>query len=428
LYDIDNPRLRQLVIRKNAEDLKDWEDRAMVMYSGMGAKFTGKPLTIEFPSGAKIVTGHLKDDKAYTKYQGHEYQRMLIEELNQIPREEHYLKLISSCRSTIPGLPAKIFATTNPGGVGHTWVKKRFVDPSRPMSEFRDLISGRSRVYIPATVDDNPTLMQNDPDYVRFLESLPPDLKAQWRYGSWETQKVKGAYFADDIAQAQKEDRICELAFLPYDQVDVWWDLGVNDVQVAWFGQLKGDQIRLIDLAHDNSKGFDYYLQMLREKGYKYGTMYLPHDGNKRSPDSLRTFSDALKGAGYNVVVIPRTTDKNRDIQTARTIFPRCWFNATTCAEGLEALTNYRRNWNEERGAFEDHPYHDWSSNFADGFQALAVSLPKPRSNLQAEAYKTATKEYISDPNDFSPLTPINDGYKKAEEYSRQADLYLNSL
>lgn len=190
---IDNPRYRGLVIRKNSEDLKDWIDRARWMYSGLGAEFVGKPAEIRFPSGAKIVTGHLKDENAYEKYQGHEYQRMLIEELTQIPSEERYLKLISSCRSTVKDLDARVFCTTNPLGVGHQWVKKRFVDVTEPYKKHYDSVTGRSRIFIPGTVDDNPTLMQNDPDYIKFLDGLPEDLKKAWRHGSWDV--LAGMFF-----------------------------------------------------------------------------------------------------------------------------------------------------------------------------------------------------------------------------------------
>ena len=164
----------------------------------MGAEITGKPATIKFPSGAVIKCGHLKDDQAYTKYQGHEYQRMLIEELTQIPDEKRYLQLISSCRSTVEGLKARIFATTNPGGAGHFWVKSRFVDPSQPGEYFEDKSSGRLRLFIPATVDDNPALMKNDPDYVKFLDSLKQtdeQLWKAWRLGDWES--FAGQFFRE---------------------------------------------------------------------------------------------------------------------------------------------------------------------------------------------------------------------------------------
>ena len=188
------PQYRGLVIRKNADDLKDWIDRAHFAFRPYGAKKVGSPPEFRWPSGAKVRTGHLKDEDAYEKYQGHEYQRMLIEELTQIPTELRYLSLISSCRSTVDGLPAQIFATSNPGGPGHQWVKERFVSagaPNVPVVED----SGRTRIFIPATIADNPLLVKKDPDYVKFLDSLPPGLKEAWRDGSWDF--VVGAKFSE---------------------------------------------------------------------------------------------------------------------------------------------------------------------------------------------------------------------------------------
>ena len=184
---------RMLVIRRNADDLADWVDRAHKMYPY--AKITGKPATIKFPSGAVIRCGHLKDESAYTKYQGHEYQRILIEELTQIPSEESYLKLVSSCRSTIKGLAPKIFCTANPGGKGHQWVKKRFIQGHKPKVAFKGKGENRYRMYIPATIDNNPTLMKNDPEYVNFLDTLPEPLRSAWRHGDWDI--FAGQYFTE---------------------------------------------------------------------------------------------------------------------------------------------------------------------------------------------------------------------------------------
>lgn len=185
----DNPNYRALVLRRNAEDLKDWVDRANQLYSQLTNKGTkvGNPPEFKFESGAIIRTGHLKDDQAYTKYQGHEYHKILIEELTHIPDEKHYLRLLSSARSVIADLRPQVFLTTNPGGKGHMWVKERFVDPAQPGTTIWE--SGRSRVFIPATMDDNPTLMTNDPQYVANIEALKesdPETYRAWRFGDWE--------------------------------------------------------------------------------------------------------------------------------------------------------------------------------------------------------------------------------------------------
>lgn len=185
----ESPDARALVLRRNAEDLSDWIDRAQRMFTAVGAVKVGNPVIFRFPSGYVIRTGHLKDEDAYTKYQGHEYQRILIEELTQIPDEKRYKDLLSSARSTIDGISPKVFLTTNPGGAGHTWVKKRFkIGELEPGTPFRDAETGLSRIFISAKVEDNPVLMRKDPNYVKILEgyrSSDPERYKAWRNGDW---------------------------------------------------------------------------------------------------------------------------------------------------------------------------------------------------------------------------------------------------
>lgn len=371
LYNKDKAKARSLVIRRNATDLSDWLARARNMYQSLGAKFVGT--TIQFPSGYTIITGHLKDDNAYTKYQGHEYQMILLEELSQIPSEELYLKLIASARSTIPGVKAQVFCTSNPDGVGRFWVKRRFIENQIPLVPFPDPVSGRTRVYIPATVEDNPTLMENDPDYVAYLESLPPDLKAQWRYGSWDYTIVKGAIYGQDMIQAQKEDRIGFVPLLPYSEVYGIWDLGLSDKMVCWLFQIEGLKIRFIDLIDNDNKEWGFYVQELRNRGYTYGTMILPHDATKRDPKSLQSFEQFLNDNRFETYTVDRPRSKLTVIQRTRTIFPRLFFDVQKCEEGVRALEAYRRQWNETRNMYDDEPYHDWTSHYAD---ALGLTEP----------------------------------------------------
>lgn len=197
---IFNPEYRALVIRKNSDNLSDWESRARIFYRPLGAKITGKPPHIRFPSGAEINTGHLKDENAYTKYQGHEYHKILIEELTQIARESDFERLISSCRSTVPGLRPQVMSNANPGGAGHVWVKNRYVDVARNKTYYvpgtEDPISGQSltRIFIPARIYDNPSLMQNDPMYLQQLRSIKDvKLRAAWLDGDWST--FSGQFF-----------------------------------------------------------------------------------------------------------------------------------------------------------------------------------------------------------------------------------------
>lgn len=203
--ELDNflhPYYRGLVLRRHSEDLSDWVDRADAIYSRFGGKKRGRPPEWRFPSGAVIRTGHLRDQDAYTKYQGHEYQRMLIEEVQLIPSEALYERLLGSCRSIHPKLPSQIILTANPGGPGTAWLKARFVkvfdkEGNRVLYgvPFKDPLAGHWRIYIPATIDSNPTLVQNDPSYLAYLNSLPPALYKAWRYGDWDA--IEGSFFPE---------------------------------------------------------------------------------------------------------------------------------------------------------------------------------------------------------------------------------------
>lgn len=201
----NHPRYRALVLRKNVIDLQDWLDRAREFYQPFGARITEKPPVIEFPSGAKIVLGHLAEEDAYEKYQGQEFHRILIEELTQIPSELLYKRVLASCRSTfwderrgIKELRPQIFITTNPGGPGSGWVKKRFISARKPNgqqvkpNEEWKTEGGLSRIYIPARVTDNPYLSQ---DYVANLQDLPEPQRRAWLDGDWDA--LAGAYFTD---------------------------------------------------------------------------------------------------------------------------------------------------------------------------------------------------------------------------------------
>lgn len=185
---IRNPRYRGLVVRKQVKDLTDWIDKAKVMYRPLEANFVGNAqqgaVEIQFPWGSIIRTGHLRDRDAYQSYMGQEYQKVNFEELTQVAQEEWYLMVLASARSTIPGLKPQVWASANPGNIGHAWCKSRFVDVARN-KPYKDPKTGLYRVFIPFAVYDNPHIMQYNPEYVRYLEGLPEKLRAAWLDGDW---------------------------------------------------------------------------------------------------------------------------------------------------------------------------------------------------------------------------------------------------
>jgi hypothetical protein len=372
LYDVDHPKYRALVIRRNADDLKDWIDRARRMY--VKAEFAGNPAEIRFPSGAVIRTGHLKDENAYSKYQGHEYQKILIEELTHIPRESDYEKLLGSCRSTVPGIKPQVFATTNPDGPGYEWVKQRFSIPDEPKDIVMTRSGERTRVFIPSKVEDNPILTTADPGYVKYLESIKdPDLRRAWREGSWAGVQVEGAYYRDQVNQARAQGRITSV---PYDAnllVDTWWDLGVGDATSIGFFQRVGFEIRWIDYYESEGEGLAHYIEVLKSKSYTYGEHWFPHDIEVRELGSGKSRKETLENMGIVVNVVPNISIDD-GIQAVRGIFSRMWIDKDKCAEGIRALANYRKEFDERRGVWKSKPLHDWSSHCADMMRYRAVT------------------------------------------------------
>lgn len=188
---------RSLVLRRNSKDLLDWVDRAFYVYKTYGAKKSGDPrsqVVFTFPSGYKVITGHLKDPNSWDQFQGQQFQIILIEELTQIADKNVYIKLLASCRSTIPGLKPKVFCTTNPTGPGAIWVKEHWgiKDGLKPIiMEVGE--SQTKRAFIPAVCTDNPILVERDPQYIARLKALPEKLCQAWYYGRWDS--LIGTFF-----------------------------------------------------------------------------------------------------------------------------------------------------------------------------------------------------------------------------------------
>lgn len=376
LYNTDKEYYRALVVRKNADDLRDWIDRAEIFYKRVGAIVMGNPKEVRFPSGAIIRTGHLKDANAYRKYQGHEYQNILIEELTHIARESDYEALIGSCRSTHPDIPAQVFSTTNPDGPGHDWVKERFrIDDIKAMTPFYDK-AGNSRIYIPSTIDDNPILMQADPGYVKYLESITDDdLREAWRSGSWSGFGVQGAIYGKEILKAIQENRITTVAYDKALPVFTVWDLGIDDSMCIIFFQIFGNTIRIIDYYENNGEGLLHYKRILIEKGYNYSKHFAPHDIKVRELTTGKSRFETAARLGIKFDLVPKLGLQD-GIEASRAILSRCWFDKDKADYLIKCLKNYRKVKNEKLLVFGE-PLHDWASHGSDAFRYLSLVCDK---------------------------------------------------
>ncbi len=164
--------------------------------------------TFEFPNGSRLVLGYCKSESDVLQYQGQSYDVIFIEEATQFT--EFQYTCLTEC-NRLSGLmkvkfKPRMYFTANPGGVGHTWFKRLFIDRNYKASE-----KSEDYVFIPAQVYDNKFLMENDPDYVRTLENLPEDRKKAMLYGDWDV--FEGQYFSE----FDREVHTCEPFIIPED-------------------------------------------------------------------------------------------------------------------------------------------------------------------------------------------------------------------
>ena len=388
-----NPKYRSLVIRKNSDDLSDWVSRAEQIYTHFGAKKTGQLAVFKFPSGAVIKTGHLADKDSYARYQGHEYQEITIEELTHIPTQLLFEQLMGSLRSTTPELSPQFFGTANPGGIGHEWVKEYWhIGEYEHGKKFDD--NGVSKIYIPANIDDNPYLMNADPDYVNYLNNLPPDLKEKWRNGSWEDYDTPAQFYALALTKAKNQNRIMSIPIQSSLRTFAAFDLGMRDQMVVWVAQIFGKEIRIVRCYANRGKNIEHYANWLHDLKDQYELrfekVFVPHDANVRELTSDGTRFDKMKQLGIKPDLLPRT-DVLSGIETARDLLGHCYFDEVGCKEGLRALRAYGREFDTKANRYKDNPMHDWASDYADAFRYLAQGLNKSVSAIKSKEQSQPT-------------------------------------
>jgi len=189
-----------------------------------------------------------------------------------------------------------------------------------------------------------------------------------------------GAYYAKQMALAEKEGRITDVPWTSGLEVYTFWDLGVDDSTTIWFMQFTGQQVRVIDYYEGSGYGLEHYAKVLKDKPYAYGDHYMPHDAAVRelsSGEFAQSRQEVAEGLGIKPVII---VERARDIQavmtgigSVRNILSRCWFDKTKCWQGISALEGYRADFDESKKIMSNRPAHTWESHGADAFRTFAV-------------------------------------------------------
>ena len=196
------PGIRCLLIRRSYPELRSNHVRPLLQeYPGL-IEYRESEKCLFFPNGSSISLGYCASDRDVLRYQGQEYDIIAIDEATQL--SEHQFSIFKACLRGTGAYPRRMYLTCNPGGIGHAWVKRLFVD-----RVFRSDESPEDYRFIPARIYDNPVLLQADPDYVRSLESLPEKLKAAWLHGRWDV--FEGQFFPE----FEERIHVCEPQEIP---------------------------------------------------------------------------------------------------------------------------------------------------------------------------------------------------------------------
>jgi len=240
---------------------------------------------------------------------------------------------------------------------------KRFV-LNPPVSAKVVKIGWRDNPWFPDVLDqERKDLQQRDPD--AYLTVWEGNCRAT----------LDGAIYAAEIRKATEEQRITRVPYDASKPVHTFWDIGWSDSTSIWFAQQIGYEYRLIDFHQDQQKTIPHYLQVLQQRGYVYGTDYLPHDAQAKTIISGgRSMQQMLQEAGRKVDIVPNT-GVAEGINAARTLFGQCVFDEAKCADGLQALRRYRYDVDAETGQWSKKPLHDANSHAADAFRYFALSI-----------------------------------------------------
>ena len=187
---------------------------------------------------------------------------------------------------------------------------------------------------------------------------------------------VEGAYYAKEMARVEADKRITRVPYEPTVKVDTWWDLGIDDATAIWFVQDVGQERRVIDYLEVSGEGLTQIVKRLDAKDYRWGRHVLPHDAEARELGTGVSRVETLEKLGLrNIEVVPQQ-DVADGINAVRLMLPKVWIDADKCERGIEALKQYRREWDGKRQVWRERPLHDWTSHAADAFRYGATSRP----------------------------------------------------
>ncbi len=246
-----HPGFKGIILRRTFPDLeREIIIRSQEYYPLTGAKYNEQKHRWKWPWGAYLQFGHAEHEKDIKNYDGVEYNYVGWDELTHFTEFQYLYLSLERCRSSNPDLPAVVRSGSNPGNIGHSWVRKRFVEPAKegrkiiaePVTDITGKTVVNKRIFIPAFATDNPTLLKNDPGYLARMEMLPEAERRAKIYGDWWT--FSGQVFREFRTEHFPHEPANAIHVGPPVRIPEWWprfyhlDWGTSAAAAGYWGAL----------------------------------------------------------------------------------------------------------------------------------------------------------------------------------------------
>lgn len=300
LYALKYKKSKQIIFRSTFADLEKSLIRvSLEIYPLSIADYNSSKHTWKFRNGSIIDFGYIQYEKDVYQYQSAEYDVIRFDELTHFT-EFMYTYMISRCRGANP-YPKRIKSSTNPGGVGHTWVKERFIDIGEPNTVHTcKLETGQevTRIFIPSLVTDNKFMLSYDPDYIKRLDALPEKERKALKYGDWDI--YDGMFFPE----FKRRIHVIE----PFQIPDAWnryiaMDYGLDMFAVLFVAVDTKGKAYVYNEIHKSNLIVSEARQTLKSimRQYKYKFIYAPPDLWNRNRDTGKSTAELFLEGGIHL-------------------------------------------------------------------------------------------------------------------------------
>lgn len=226
-------------------------------------------------------------------------------------------------------------------------------------------------------------------DSEKMWQEMPSTSEECWR------KSTEGTFYARQLAKARAQGRICTIPHVEHAKVCTFWDIGAGDGTGIWLMQHVGTQSRFIRYIEGWAEGYSHFVKTLRETGYLFGPMFLPHDANhqRQTADKVASPLSILQelAPDWSWHIVPRVETIQHGIDLTRAKFSEAWFDAEGCKAGLDHLAMYRKKWNARLSVWGNEPEKlEGHSEAADAFRQWAQGFDPAYLNQQKRPRRRA--------------------------------------